>query len=129
MDLESRKIDLRLADSEISSLPPQGKKPSRKGGGLLGSLGDFDSFDDEGDNPAVARKRKAARAAAPSISAREEAPTRAPGRSPSGAPAKRGAAPAAPAARKTAKPKPGAKAKPKTSAKRVTKAAKPKKKR
>jgi len=126
VDLESRKIDLRLADSEISTLPPQGKKASRKGGGLVGSLGDFDSFDDEDENPAVARKRKAARSA-PSISTRDEAPTRAPGR----APAKRGAASSAyapaPAARKAAKPKP--KAKPKTTAKRVTKAAKPKKKR
>jgi ribonuclease R len=129
VDLESRKIDLRLADSEISTLPPQSKKGSRKGGGLVGSLGDFDSFDDEGDKQAVARKRKAAaRGAEPSIPSREEAPTRAPGRSTS----KRGAAssayaPPAPAARKAAKPK--SRAKPKTTAKAVTKAAKPKKKR
>ena len=127
VDLESRKIDLRLADSEISTLPPQGKKGSRKGGGLVGSLGDFDSFDDEDENPSVARKRKAARTA-PSISPREEAPTRAPGRSTSKrGPASSAYAPPAPAARKAAKPK--AKAKPKTAAKRVTKAAKPKKKR
>ena len=128
VDLESRKIDLRLADSEISTLPPQGKKASRKGGGLLGAFGDFDSFDGD-DNQAVARKRKAARGAAqaPSITARDEAPTRAP----RGAAAKRGGAPAyappPPAPRKAAKPK--AKAKPNTGAKRVTKAAKPKKKR
>jgi ribonuclease R len=130
VDLESRKIDLRLADSEISTLPPQGKKGSRKGGGLVGSFGDFDSFDED-ESPAVARKRKAARnaAQAPSISARDEAPTRAPGRSTS----KRGSsapayAPSAPPARKAVKPKAKAEPKPAT-AKRVTKAAKPKKKR
>jgi ribonuclease R len=123
VDLESRKIDLRLADSEISTLPPQGKKPSRKGGGLVGSLGEFDSFDDEGGNPAAARKRKGARgASAPSISSKEEAPARSPAKGGKSAPTY---APSAPATRKAAKPK----SKPKAGATRVTKAAKPKKKR
>ncbi len=121
VDLESRKIDLRLAESETSMLPPQGKKAARKGGGLLGSFGDFDSFDED-ESPAVARKRKAARAAAPTVSSRDEAPTRVPAKRGKAAPAY---TPPAPAARKAAKPK----AKPKAAAKRVTKAAKAKKKR
>jgi len=123
VDLESRKIDLRLADSEMMAMPAPKKGGGRgKGGGLVGSFGDFDSFDDEGDMMPAGRARKAAARnakAAPSISPRDAAPTKAPARGGKGAAAAPSRA-AAPAKRS----KPQAKAAP-----RVTKSAKSKKKR
>jgi ribonuclease R len=134
VDLESRKIDLRLADSEMMAMPVpkkagggRGKEQGGrgKGGGLVGSLGDFDSFDEEDDMMPAGRGRKAAgrnAKAAPSISPRATAPTSASARRGNGAPAaqERAAAPAPAAKRSKAKPK---------AAPRVTKAAKSKKKR
>jgi ribonuclease R len=110
VDLESRKIDLRLADSEAMSLPVPKKTGRGKGGGLLGSFGDFDSFEDEAELAPRARKGKSQ----PSISPRAAAPTK--------APAKRSKAEAPAPVPKRSKAKPKA-------APRVTKSAKAKKKR
>jgi ribonuclease R len=114
VDLESRKIDLRLADSEMMAMPAPKKAGGRgKGGGLAGSFGNFDSFDEEDDMMASGRARKGK--AAPSISPRAAAPAKAP------ATRSKATVAAAPASKHS-------KAKPKA-APRVTKSAKAKKKR
>jgi len=118
VDLESRKIDLRLADSEVMSMPSPKKSGRGKGGGLVGSFGDFDTFEDE--EGMVPRGRKPKAKPAPSISPRGAAPTKAPAARAKG---RTQAAPAAPASKRS-KPKTNPKAAP-----RVTKSAKSKKKR